>query len=184
VDVDISEWGTVYNSNLLRIQASPSKQQLLITVKQQNALDDHTHMVKTLLDALLRANITSLNVDHVRWAGKQRTLPLDFENVRVDFNIHYKEQQILLEVKTHDTVLADRTRAQLTTLTRHRQYIGLVVPDEMLKKADMMLKLTRNFRVSNSQTQGEASIPARASTQSFFILQPRPVHPCFRASLG
>ena len=145
MDVDISEWGTVYNSNLLRIQASPSKQQLLITVKQQNALDDHTHMVKTMLDAFLRANITSLNVDHVRWAGKQRTLPLDFENVRVDFNIHYREQQILLEVKTHDTVLADRTRAQLTTLTRHRQYIGLVVPDEMLKKADMMLKLTRLY---------------------------------------
>ena len=134
MEPDISEWGTVYNSNLLRIQASPSKQQLLITVKQQNALDDHTHMVKTMLDAFLRANITSLNVDHVRWAGKQRTLPLDFENVRVDFNIHYKEQQILLEIKTHDTVLADRTRAQLTTLTRHRQYIGLVVPDEMLKK--------------------------------------------------
>jgi len=43
VDVDISEWGTVYNSNLLRIQASPDKQQILITVKQQNALDDHTH---------------------------------------------------------------------------------------------------------------------------------------------
>ena len=143
--IDMDEWGTVYNSNLIRIRASPDKTQILIDIKEQNALDDHTYMVKNILSALLRADIKTLNVDHVRWAGKQRTLPLDFENVRVDFNIYYKKTEVLVEVKTYDTVLADRTREQLSTLIKHRQNIGLVVPQAMLKKADLMLKLNRLY---------------------------------------
>ena len=145
MDEGHDEWGTVYNSTLARVRASPDKTKLLIEFKQQNGMDDHTYMVKTILDAFLRAGIATMNVDHVRWAGKQRSLQLDYGNVRVDFNVVFEGTEILLEVKTHDTVLADRTREQLATLTRYRKHIGLVVPEEMTKKADYMVKLNRLF---------------------------------------
>ncbi|MDD3492843.1 MAG: hypothetical protein PHZ19_05045 [Candidatus Thermoplasmatota archaeon] len=145
MSIDPADWGTAYNSSLARIRVSPDKQRLLIEIKQQDALDDHSYAVKEILASLLRADIHTLNVDHIRWAGKQRTLRLDYENVRVDFNILYKGRQILLEVKTHDTVLADHTRQQLLTLTKHSRHIGLVAPQDMIPKADHMLKITRLF---------------------------------------
>lgn len=135
------DWGTVYNSSFVRIRVNEDKNKILIEIKQQGGLDDHTKMVKEIMGALLREKINSFNVDHIRWAGKQRSLQLDYGKTRADFNIYYKGEEIILEVKSEDTVLLDSTRRQLSTLLRHKKNIGLVVPEKMLNKADLMLKI-------------------------------------------
>jgi len=139
--MDVEEWGTVYNSSLVRIRASPDKTKFFIEIKEESPLDEHSAMVKKIAEALIDAGITSFNVDHIRWAGKQRYLKLDVANVRADFNILLNGKEILMEVKTEDTVLADSTRQQHDTLLRHKENVCLVVPKNMIKKADMMLKM-------------------------------------------
>lgn len=141
MEINIEEWGTVYNNPHVRIKASPDKTKLFIEIKQQAGLDDHSTMVKNIANALIKAGIKSFNVDHIRWQGKQKTLQLDFGRVRADFNIYYKGEEIVLEVKPESTVLADTTREQLEILTRQTKRLGLVVEEKMMEKADLMLKI-------------------------------------------
>ena len=141
MEMNIEEWGTVYNSRHVRIKASPDKTKLFIEIKQQAGLDDHSTMVKNIADALIKAGIKSFNVDHIRWQGKQKTLQLDYGRVRADFNIYYKGEEIVLEVKPETTVLMDSTRQQLEVLVRLAKNVGLVVEKKMIEKADLMLKI-------------------------------------------
>ena len=137
----MEEWGTVYNNPHVRIKASPDKTKLFIEIKQQSGLDDHSTMVKHIAHALIAAGITSFNMDHIRWTGKQRSLRLDFGRVRADFNIFYRGKEFILEVKPEATVLLDSTRQQLESLRRLVNHVGLVVEEKMVKKAEVMLKV-------------------------------------------
>ena len=141
MEMNIEEWGTVYNNPHVRIKASPDKTKLFIEIKQQAGLDDHSTMVKNIADALIKAGIKSFNVDHIRWQGKQKTLQLDYGKVRADFNIYYKGEEIVLEVKPETTVLMDSTREQLEVLVRLAKNVGLFVEEKMIEKADLMLKI-------------------------------------------
>lgn len=141
MELHVAEWGTVYNNPHVRVRASPDKTKLFIEIKQQAGLDDHSTMVKHIAQALLAAGISSFNVDHIRWAGKQRSLRLDFGGVRADFNIFYRGKELILEVKPETTVLLDSTRQQLDSLRRVAAHVGLVVDAHMARKADMMLKI-------------------------------------------
>ena len=127
MEMNIEEWGTVYNNPHVRIKASPDKTKLFIEIKQQAGLDDHSTMVKNIADALIKAGIKSFNVDHIRWQGKQKTLQLDFGRVRADFNIYYKGKEIVLEVKPETTVLMDSTREQLKCWCAWQRMWGLLL---------------------------------------------------------
>ena len=133
MEINIEEWGTVYNNPHVKIKASPDKTKLFIEIKQQAGLDDHSTMVKNIADALIKAGIKSFNVDHIRWQGKQKTLQLDYGRVRADFNIYYKGEEIVLEVKPETTVLMDSTREQLEVLVRLAKNAGLVVEEKMIE---------------------------------------------------
>ena len=49
MEMNIEEWGTVYNNPHVRIKASPGKTKLFIEIKQQSGLDNHFIMVKYCL---------------------------------------------------------------------------------------------------------------------------------------
>jgi len=65
MEMNIEEWGTIYNSKHIRIKASPDKTKIFIEIKQQAGLDDHSTMVKNIANALAKAGIKSYFVSRV-----------------------------------------------------------------------------------------------------------------------
>lgn len=137
------DWGITYDSSYLKMRVSPDKTRFFFEIKQQSGLSDHEKMIKNILDSLIKHDITCFNVDHIRWAGKQKAIDLRVDNVRVDFAIHYKEEMIHLEIKSEREALLDATYNQVETVKRRKRIVGLVIPASSYDAVDKALKYRR-----------------------------------------
>lgn len=106
-------------------------------------MSDHEKMIKTILESLINHDITNLNVDHIRWAGKQKSISLAVDKVRVDFAIFYKEQMVHLEIKSEREALLDTTYVQVGTVRRQKRIVGLVIPASSYDAVNKALKYQR-----------------------------------------
>jgi len=106
-------------------------------------MSDHEKMIKTILDSLLAHDITTLNVDHIRWAGKQKSISLAIDKIRVDFAIFYKEQMIHLEIKSEREALLDSAYHQVEIARRKKRIVGLVIPASSYESVNNALKYRR-----------------------------------------
>jgi len=127
------------------MRVSPDKTRFLFEFKQQGGLSDHEKMIKNILDSLLKHDVTCFNVDHIRWAGKQKSISLAIDNVRVDFAIYYKEEMIHLEIKSEREALLDATYNQVETVRRKQRIVGLVVPAACYDRVSTALKFRRLY---------------------------------------
>jgi len=143
--MDTEAWGIAYDSSFIKIRVSPDKTRLFFELKQQGGQSDHEKMIHGILEALIQYQILSLNVDHIRWAGKHKEISLAIDNVRVDFAIFFKNEMIHLEVKSEREALLDSTYTQVETVRRKQRIVGLVVPASCFDAVDKALRFRRLY---------------------------------------